>query len=265
VELEVLHLPGGGLLRDSQKLIAPLALVEAVGFGVGVERLLAALGDRRLRAALAAVLVAAPVLLLPALAWGAGGRLHAVAYPREWAEARRAMAADPAPGDMLVLPWHLYLAFPWNHNGVVLDPAQRYFTRRAVGNDDLELAGATVPGEDPDGARLAPLVIGTAPLAPGLAASGIRYVLLFQLPGRERLLPRLAGLTPVLDNAELTLYRVPAARAAAATRLPGAPAAPVLLADALALATLGWALAGPRVGGRAGKLVSFRRSGEGSR
>jgi hypothetical protein len=262
VDLAVLHLPGGGLLRDAEKLVAPLALAEAVGFGVGAEWLLATLARRRTRAALAAVLVAAPVLLLPALAWGAAGRLQAVAYPREWAEARQVMAADPVPGAMLVLPWHLYLAFPWNGNRTVLDPAQRYFTRRAVGNDDLELAGVTVAGEDPYGARLAPLVRGPGPLGPALGAAGIRYVLAFKLAGAERFTPRLAGLAMVMDNPELSLYRVPDP---AAAHLPGAPARPVLLADALALATLAWAVGGLAMARRARKLVSSRRFGEGSR
>ncbi len=262
VDLAVEHLPGGGLVRDAQKFVAPLALLEAVGFGVGAERLLAAVGDRRWRAALAATLVAAPLLLLPALAWAAGGRLAAVDYPREWAEARAVMAADPVRGDMLVLPWHLYLAFPWNGGRVVLDPAQRYFTRRAVGNDDLELAGVAVPGEDPDGARLAPLVTGSAPLAGSLGPAGIRYVLVLKVVDWARFTPRLAGLTEVVDNPELSLYRVPDP---AVARPPGAPAAPVLLADALALATLAWAVTGLPIAHRARQLVSSRQSGEGNR
>ena len=71
-------------------------LVLAAAFGLGVERLVPALPPRWGRAA-AAGLVAAPVLLLPALAWGAAGRLAAVPYPEELAQARTAMAADPVP------------------------------------------------------------------------------------------------------------------------------------------------------------------------
>jgi hypothetical protein len=267
VDLTVAHLPGGGLVRDAQKFVAPLALVEAVGFGVGVERLLAATGERRLRAALAAVLVAAPLLLLPALAWGAAGRLAAVGYPSDWGRARAVMAADPAAGHVLVLPWHLYLPFPWNGGRVVLDPAQRFFPRHAVTNDDLELAGATVPGEELASARLTPLVNGTAPLGPGLAAEGIRYVLVLKVADWDRYAPRLAGLATAVDGPELSLYRVPGAAPAgpAAPAAQGVPAAPVLLADALALATLAWALGGPRIGGYARQLVSSGRSGEGSR
>jgi len=39
------HGPGGGILRDAQKFIAPLALLLAVSFGHGVEGVLARAGQ----------------------------------------------------------------------------------------------------------------------------------------------------------------------------------------------------------------------------
>jgi hypothetical protein len=267
VDLAVDHLPGGGLVRDAQKFVAPLAVVEAVAFGLGVERLLAAhwggtaARAGRLRRVVAAGLVAAPVLLLPALAWGAAGRLAAVDYPPGFAQARAAMAADPVPGAVLVLPWHLYMARPWNGDQVVLDPAQRWFTRRAVGNDDLELAGLTVPGEDPWSARLGPLVRGAAPLAPALPAAGVRYVLLFKSGDWRGYQPRLQGSTPVLDRPELALYLVPGRPVT--MRFPTPPAFPVLTADLLAAAVVLWAWSGLSLPARPRQLVSSDRHSEG--
>jgi hypothetical protein len=267
VDLAVAHLPGGGLVRDAQKFVAPLAVVEAVTFGLGVERVLAAdwggTAQRaaRLRGVVAAGLVAAPVLLLPALAWGAAGRLAAVDYPPGFAEARTAMAADPVGGAVLVLPWHLYMAHPWNGDRVVLDPAQRWFTRRAVGNDDLELAGLTVPGEDPWGAMLGPLVRGTAPLAPALPGAGIRYVLLFKAGDWRAYQPRLQGSTAVLDRPELALYRMPGRPVD--VRFPTSPAWPVLAADLLAAAAVLWAWSGLSLPARPRQLVSSGRHSEG--
>ncbi len=265
VDLTIAHVPGGGMIRDAQKFVAPLALVEAIGFGAGVERVLALLGAGRWRVVAAATLVAAPVLVEPGLAWGAAGRLGTTTYPRQWERARQIMATDPEPGAILVLPWHLYLAFPWNGDRVVLDPAQRYFTRRAVGNDDLELLTVTVPGEDPYGGRLAPLVLGPAPLAPALPAEGIRYVMVFKIADWAAWTPRLAGLRPVLDNTELALYRVPGP--VMPVRLVGAPVAPVVAGDLLAVATAGWACAGllPLVASHRRRLVLSGRAGEGSR
>jgi hypothetical protein len=264
VDFAIAHVPGGGMIRDAQKFVAPLALVEAIGFGAGVERVLGMLEPSRWRVAAAAALVAAPVLLVPGLAWGAAGRLGTAAYPPDWRQARQAMAADPEPGAMLVLPWHLYFGFPWNGDRVVLDPAQRYFTRRAVGNDDLELRRVTVPGEDPYGGRLGPLVRGAAPLAPALAAQGIRYVLVLKVAEWAEFTPRLAGAQRLLDGADLALYRVPGP--AAAVRFAAPPAAPVVAGDLLALATAAWAVVGvlPGVALWRRRLLLFARAGEGS-
>jgi hypothetical protein len=267
VDLAVAHLPGGGLVRDAQKFVAPLAVLEAVAFGLGTERVLAAhwggtaAQAGRLRRAVAAGLVAAPVLLLPALAWGAAGRLAAVDYPPAFADARTAMAADPVPGAVLVLPWHLYMAHPWNGDRVVLDPAQRWFTRRAVGNDDLELAGLTVPGEDPWSARLGRLVRGAAPLAPALPTAGVRYMLLFKTGDWAGYRPRLEGSTLVLDRPELALYRVPGRPVA--VRFPTPPAFPVLAADLLAAVVVLWAWSGLSLPARPRQLVSSGRHSEG--
>jgi len=253
----VIHIPGGGVIRDSQKFVAPLALVEAIGFGVGVERALD-LTRRHLRkptaAAATALLVAAPLLLLPALGWGAGGRLGAVAYPHSLAEARAAMAADPVPGAVLVLPWHLYLGFTWNKGRTVLDPAQRLFTRRAVTNDDLELTTLTVPGEDPWSPLVAGLVQGSGPLVPGTERVGLRWVLVLKVADWARYPARLAGADLVLDRPELALYRAPPP-ALPLPRLGSPPAGPVLAADTVAAALVLWVVFGGAVAFRARRLV----------
>jgi hypothetical protein len=242
VELVVEHVPGGGLLRDAQKFVAPLAVVLAAGFGGGVDWLAGLLATPARCKLAAGLLVATPLLLLPTLAWGAWGHLGAARYPASWAEARALVAADREPGALLVLPWHLYTAFSWNRDRVVLQPAQRYFPRRVVTNDDLELRDRTVPGEDPFSPRLAPLVRGGGPLAPGLTAAGVRWVLLEKTDGWSAYPPRLAGAELVLDRPDLALYRgAPASEPA----LPTAPAAPVLAADAVTVALLVWIAGGP--------------------
>jgi hypothetical protein len=248
VRFAVEHLPGGGLLRDGQKFVAPLAVALAAGFGAGVEWLAGLLATPARRRVAAGLLVVTPLLLLPTLAWGAWGRLGVARYPASWAEARAAVATDPVPGALLVLPWHLYVGFPWNHDRVVLQPAQRYFPRRVVTNDDLELPGLIVPGEDPWSPRLAPLVLGSGPLAPGLPAAGVRWVLVEKLGPWSAYPQRLAGAELVLDRGDLALYRGPPPRP---VELPGAPAAPVIVADVVVLMLLGWIAAGP--------LAWFRR------
>ena len=96
----VVHGPGGGLLRDGQKLLAPAALVVALAAGHAVDRL-----AKAPRTAPWAVLLAVlPVLALPGLAWGVGGRLTAAHYPTDWQGLRAAVASAP-PGEVAALPW----------------------------------------------------------------------------------------------------------------------------------------------------------------
>jgi hypothetical protein len=92
-------LPGGGILRDSQKFVIPFALVLAVGFGMGVDRLVDQAPNLRQRLAAAIVLPLLPLALAPTLAWGLGGRLHPVSYPSSWQRAAEVVSGDPARGE----------------------------------------------------------------------------------------------------------------------------------------------------------------------
>lgn len=161
--------PGFGLLRDGQLYVAPLALLQALGLGAVLVWLLRGFseGVRRgsgpsrntpevglVRTMVAVFVALGPVVVLPGLAWGAGGGLVPVDYPREWIRAQEAVAADPRPGAVLVLPWSAYRGVEWSGRPVVvLDPATRLFDRRTVWNDDLRVGtpdGGTVvvTGED---------------------------------------------------------------------------------------------------------------------
>ncbi|WP_192808847.1 hypothetical protein [Actinomadura montaniterrae] len=217
---------GFAVLRDGQQYVAPLAVVVAVGLGVAADRAITA------RYAMAAVgAVAAPVLLLPTLAWGAAGDLRAVHYPADWARARKIIAADSAPGDVLVLPWALYRSYPWNHGRRVLDPLPRYLNRRVVVNDALIVGRTTIAAEDPRALALAPAA--AHPDAATLRDRGVRYVVVDSETGKYR--P--SGAVPVLTGADLAVYRIDGA---AAPREDRVPAAPVIVAWIAASVVVFW-------------------------
>ncbi len=133
------------------------------------------------------VVALAPVVLLPGLLWGAGGRLVSVEYPEEWTAVAAEVAADPRPGAVAVLPWSAYRGLDWAGAGppvVALDPAVKLFDRRVVWNDDLRVADAggvrTITGEDPlarEVARLNAAGLDPADHLTRLGALGVRYVL----------------------------------------------------------------------------------------
>ncbi len=161
--------PGFSVLRDGQQFVAPLALAEAVGFGLAVGwairprprpsggRAAQHAGPARagqpdrlgLAIGVAAVLI--PVLLLPGLAWGAAGRLRPVWYPASWLAAARLINDSPARGAALVLPWTAYRRPAWNHQQTLLDPWPRLLGRAVLWNDGGQVGRIKLSPDDPAG------------------------------------------------------------------------------------------------------------------
>ncbi|MGY1721022.1 hypothetical protein ACI8AG_18450 [Blastococcus sp. SYSU DS0552] len=214
LEWVVRTVPGAGLLRDGQKWAAWWGLALAVGTGLGARRLAAAVtawsGSPGLGGVAVAAVLALPLVALPDLAWGAGGRLQPVSYPADWERVRERLSAEDATGDVLVLPFGSYRAFEWNAGRPLLDPAPRWLPRPTVTDDELVVGGRAVAGEDQRARAVAAAV--DDPRA--LADLGIGWVLVERgTPGRP--VPAAAiGLPLVVDGPDLRLHRVPGARPA---------------------------------------------------
>jgi len=217
LEHVVVNVPGGGLLRDGQKLLAPVALLVAVCAGYAVDRVHPAYR------AVAVLAAAVPIVLLPSQAWGVHARLAAVDYPASWLDLQRTVAAQPgSQRDTVVLPFHLYRRYGWNDDRVLLDPAPRLLDARVVVDDTLPLSTATVRGEDPRADRVRAAIRSGADLGPALAREGIGLVLVqTDQPDPEGVRDRVADLPVVWSGGDLELRRVPGAVAPArTTRLP---------------------------------------------
>jgi hypothetical protein len=240
LEAVVRWVPGGGLVRDGQKWVAWWALPLALGAGLGARRLASAARTRALLPGAAGLVTAAAVLLpliaVPDLVWGVGGRLQPVAYPADWQRVRDAVADGGSAGDVLVLPFGAYRAFDWNGDRPQLDPAARWLPVPTVTDDTLVIDGRPVEGED----RRAQTVAAAADDPARLAELGVGWVLVeHHTPGRS--VPAAVGALPlVVDGEHLDLYRVPDA-------LPGPRPSPgrvtaVVVVHACWLAVVTWAV-----------------------
>jgi hypothetical protein len=237
----VTDVPGGGLFRDSQKFVAPMALLIAVCAGLAVE-----LAARHARQG-AWLLAFAPLVLLPSLAWGVHGRLDPADYPPEWQSLRDAVSARLVPGDSVaVLPFTYYRRFAWNHDRVVLDPMQRWLDAPVLVNDDLPLSTGTIRGEDPSAARIRVALQQGEPLGSALAAEHVGLV----VDERDQPDPlgdrsSLADLPIVWQHGSLALHAVPGAGPDNRDNPP-----PIGIAAAMLtlLATLGAVVLSRRVG-----------------
>ncbi|MBP1786174.1 hypothetical protein J3R08_006024 [Micromonospora sp. HB375] len=199
------HVPLAGAVRDGTRLLAPLALVQAVGLGMLVESLVTT-GAR----ALAPLLVVAPVLLMPGLAWGLGGQFDTVRYPAEWAAVRAEVNRDPAGGTLVSLPWSSFRAYPWAGNVPVLDPASRAFRRPVVGDQDVLVGQDRIRGESREADRVAAALAAPGDPGPALRRLGVRYVLVqTDQPDAAQVEGRLVSAELVRRDGALTLLRLP--------------------------------------------------------
>ncbi len=229
----VAEMPGAALLRDGQKFVALAVPLVAVLAGCGAERFGRLVPDLASRRTLMAAVVLVQVALLPDLAWGAGGRLDAVSYPHAWSRVRAEVAAEPAGGDLLVLPWGAFRSYAWNGRRTVLDPAPRFFPRESVVDDRLVVGRTVLAAEDPRSAVVGRALARRDLSVDMLRSLGIRFVLVqSDQPGR---VPDLSGTIPVVRAKGLVLLRV-SGPVGASPGLVGGPAgrAIVVVADLLA-------------------------------
>jgi hypothetical protein len=197
----VAALPAAGAVRDSTRMLAPLALAQAVGLGLLVERLVA------LRVRSVAVLVAAaPVLLVPNLAWGLGGQLDTSRYPPEWTAVRAVVEAGPSGGSLVSLPWSSFRAYPWAGNVPVLDPAPRAFRRPVLGDQDVLVGRERIRGESGEADQVAAVLAAPGDPTPGLRRLGVRYVLIqADQPGAAEVRARFAEVGSIGEYDTLVL------------------------------------------------------------
>jgi hypothetical protein len=199
--------PGAGLLRDGQKFLLPYAVCLVLCGALGAERIADRVPGAGGRVVLAGFALL-PVVALPDLAWGVGGKLRPVEYPAEWAAVAAAVRSDPGP--VVSLPMSAYRAYRWNPGAVVYDPAGRYLPAPVVADDRLRVGDTVLRGESSEAAAI------RARLAAGRAVADehVRWVLVQRDDGSSPPATTLEALTTVHDGPSLVLYGNPGYRAA---------------------------------------------------
>ncbi|GAA4751669.1 hypothetical protein MUG78_04935 [Gordonia alkaliphila] len=137
VDVLLAHVPGAGLLRDTQKFLA-LAIpfyALAAAAAVGALRRWVPAG---VAVAGVALLVIAP---LPDLAWGVGGELAPVEYPDDYARVTALIGDDHRA--VLLVPTSPMRDFAWN-NAPSLTPLPRMLDAPVLVDDTLLVDGIAV-------------------------------------------------------------------------------------------------------------------------
>lgn len=210
----VVHVPGGGLIRDSQKFLAPSVIFVAFAVGTTAEGLWDTLRSPPVRIPrhTAVMLVLAvllwPVVTLPSLAWGSAERWAASDYPSGFRTVAERIDGDGG-ATTAVFPWTLYRRYDWNRDVVLLDPWNRLLESRVLVNDDLPLSSLTVQGEEPAAERVSKAVAAGGPgdVVGALRAEGVRYVVFHRdQPTSEAESEFFVGQEQAWADAHLVLY-----------------------------------------------------------
>lgn len=261
------HVPGGGLFRDSTRAVALVFPAAVLGLAVLTHRLLSSTGRTPVAATTTSIVGAlVPIALLPGLLGGAGGDLRAVALPPAYAELAATLDAQAAPGSdpvrVLSLPYSAYRAPAWNHGRPVLDPVPRLVGDvEVVASDDLYVSGRLVSGEDSRRAEVLAALGEVDPRArsAALRALGITHVVRASGPDVDtapaEIAPTLAG-QEVASADRLSVLRLDGAVARPANPTPP----PVRGALAAAWAAFFGAALAPLVRGALSVVRRWRRS-----
>ncbi len=213
------HVPGGGLVRDSQKWLAPYVLLAVVALGAALDRAVYAMaGTENARVPVVALLgLLVPFVLLPdggAVTWPA---VRPVSYPSDFAAVRDQLERDAAGAGrgqeaMLLLPLRVYRAFDWGNPRTAYDPAFAWFDVPLVASDEL-VVGRRVVSDDNKQVSLVRRALASPDVPGALGRLGIRWVLVYtDDPATPDL--RLTGFEPAFQGHDLLLFRVPGTVAA---------------------------------------------------
>jgi hypothetical protein len=211
----VTSVPGAGLLRDGQKLLAPFVVLVACLFGGAVDvaaRALARYGEEVV-AIVGVLFLLVPVGLVPDGPGAVWRTVRPVPFPDALDRVATTVDAGPADRALVTLPWRSYRNFAWGTGYPSSDPLVRLVDRPVITSEDLEVGDRVVRGESMVATHIGDALLRGSP-ADVLPAYGVGWVVVY---ADDPAAPKVdvTGLRRKLDTPELTLYAVPGAGAAA--------------------------------------------------
>ena len=198
-------------MREPAKWLGLIQLGYVIAIAGGVQAIQQwSRAPERPRMVLAVAAGCLPLAVLPALAWGLGGRVATSDYPDSWYAA--AASQPSAPARMLFLPWHGYQPFSFTDDRTVATPASAFFPAPVLSSSAIELGPLRTDSASRQQAAMDELVAsgGGSDFAASLSRLGVTTVALSRGPEDDRYawLADQPGLTLLADTGDLTTYAV---------------------------------------------------------
>jgi len=176
------HVPFFDIMREPEKFSMLLALGYATCFGLGVERLIAAASGRRrllARMGAAALAVGLPLAYTPTIFDGLDGQIAPSHLPASWD--RTQAVTMHRSGDLLFLPWHEYLSFPFTGDRAIANPAPSAFSGEVISGTNVQLEGLPSDSTSPSSAYIERVLAehgAAGPMGSLMAPLGVQYIAL---------------------------------------------------------------------------------------
>jgi hypothetical protein len=207
------HVPFFAIMREPQKFLMLLALAYAVLFGWGVERLTQAdFSPSRFGAVATAALVSVglPLGYTATIFDGLAGQITSSPLPAAYQRADALMSSGA--GNILYLPWHIYMEYPFTNGRVVANVAPTSFERNVISGDNVEANDIETQSTSPRSAYLQELFAnGTkfSEFGALVAPLGVKYVVLAKAVDWSSYswLKDQKDLKLVLNNSSLEVWR----------------------------------------------------------
>jgi hypothetical protein len=176
------HVPFFSIMREPQKFLMLLALAYAVLFGWGVERLSQVdISPSRFGAVATAAIIGVvlPLGYCATIFDGLAGQISSSPLPSAYQRADALMGTGA--GNVLVLPWHIYMEYPFTNGRVIANVGPTSFRRNVISGDNVEADNVETQSTSPRSAYLEQLFQNgtkTKNFGALVAPLGVRYIVL---------------------------------------------------------------------------------------
>jgi hypothetical protein len=145
------HFPLYKGLRETQKWVGVTVAVYLVFLSLGLRELFATKIVQRNAFIMKLFIGAVIVMQAPLLLFGFSGQVTPTRYPSDWYAVNDAIIRDSGcSGEVLFLPWHMYMSFSWI-GGIVATPAPAFFQCPVISGTDMEWGGIYDNSQSPQG------------------------------------------------------------------------------------------------------------------
>ena len=140
------HIPVYRAFRDSHKFVALIALSYAYLGAIGLKCLRDDLVSPKIWASRLARIASGAFLVIPIiyalLIFGTWGQIRTSTFPTDWQEVRTLLDEDKEEYNLLVLPWEMYVDFPWLKSQWkrLANPAPNFFSQPTISGDNVKLS-----------------------------------------------------------------------------------------------------------------------------